>query len=120
MKNGRLLVTKVCVCTQLCLLFGKEGCPHLPLVQSLLAVVVRKTLELPVSEHTDIGEAFMQLCSNLIKKNPSLLIVPEEIDMTDLLAFGNTVLSCNTALLQEYCFAIIWSNLRLLVKIGSE
>lgn len=91
----------MCVCTQLCLLFGKEGCPYLPLVQSLLAVVVRKTLELPVSEHTDIGEAFMQLCSNLIKKNPSLLIVPEEIDMTDLLAFGNILLLCIIALLQK-------------------
>lgn len=52
---------------------------------------MRKTLELPVTEHPDIGEAFMQLCSNLIKKNPSLLIVPEEIDMTELLAFGNTL-----------------------------
>lgn len=77
--------------------------------------MVRKTLELPVSEHTDIGEAFMQLCSNLIKKNPSLLIVPEEIDMTDLLAFGNILLLCIIALLQKNIilleFCQIWGYL---------
>ncbi|XP_054276108.1 importin-13 [Macrosteles quadrilineatus] len=80
------------VIRQLCLLFGREGSPHQPLVQSLLTVTVRNTLELPITEHTDVAEAFMQLCANLIKKNPSLLICPQDIDMTELLTFAIAVL----------------------------
>ncbi|XP_046679331.1 importin-13 [Homalodisca vitripennis] len=80
------------VIRQLCLLFGRENGQHRPLVQSLLTAIVRYTLELPISEHTDIAEAFMQLSSSLVKKNPILLVSSEDIDMTELLTFAITVL----------------------------
>lgn len=61
---------------------------HLNLIRSLLAIVVQTTLNLHLNEHTDIVESFLQLCAQLIKKNPDLLINTEGVDVSQLFSFG--------------------------------